>query len=279
MATLNVTPDSFSDGAMHNTIDTATGYVEEALKKGAEIIDIGGYSTRPGAAFVPLEEEISRVVPVISAIRTNFGHSVLLSIDTFRPEVAEAAVAAGANCINDVYAFSGPNSYPFKPDQESGAHLERMRVVARKAAVPVILMHSRGDAAQNKEYVEVMEGIKAELGDKVNKIIKGKGGVRRWNVVVDPGVGFSKTLNGNLQILRQAGILVSESRRYSIFRVDYSCFDASDSRDRIQESISWVSPAHRCFKEIIPRCRHCIEPERKNNRSQRSGLGHGCSRG
>lgn len=208
MATLNATPDSFSDGSVNNTLSAALTYSATSVQAGADIIDIGGYSTRPGAAFVSPEEECQRVVPVIQAIRSHEDQDVssaLISIDTFRWEVAEAAVLAGANCINDVYSFTGPE-YPLT--QASVKHLLKMREVARKLAVPVILMHSRGDAGSNKDYSQykggVLEGVRVELGEKVEAIIKGKGGVRRWFVIVDPGIGFSKAVEANCALLREA---------------------------------------------------------------------------
>lgn len=217
MATLNATPDSFSDGSLHNSLPAAISYVNKSVTAGADIIDIGGYSTRPGAAFVSREEEISRVLPIIQAVRGPESDSsaqanaqdVLISVDTFRREVAEAAILAGANCINDVYAFTGPE-YPL--NRASAEHLLGMRRVARDLAVPVVLMHSRGDAGSNEDYSDymhaetaaILEGIRVELGAKVNAIVRGKNGIRRWFVIVDPGVGFSKSREDNLEILRHA---------------------------------------------------------------------------
>ncbi|KAJ7507284.1 Dihydropteroate synthase-like protein [Mycena galericulata] len=226
MATLNTTPDSFSDGAKHDTHSTALQYAENAVAAGASILDIGGYSTRPGAAFVSAAEEIARVVLCISAIRT--AHTQLpISIDTFRPEVARAAILAGANCINDVYAFTGQDSYPFPDSSQTGKGaadtcMAEMKLLAREFAVPVVLMHSRGDAGSNKDYdtygyagsgQAVVEGVRIELGRKVDLIVKGRGGIRRWFVIADPGVGFSKTLNGNLEILRDAAAISADVRR------------------------------------------------------------------
>ncbi|KAG2368918.1 Dihydropteroate synthase-like protein [Suillus spraguei] len=215
MATLNATPDSFSDGSVNNTVSTALAYSTISIRAGADIIDIGGYSTRPGAAFVSAEDECQRVVPVIQAIRSHEDQDVssaLISIDTFRWEVAEAAVLAGANCINDVYSFTGPE-YPLT--QTSGKHLLKIREVARRLAVPVILMHSRGDAGSNKDYSHykggVLEGVRVELGEKVEAIIKGKGGVRRWFVIVDPGIGFSKTVEANCALLREASSMTANT--------------------------------------------------------------------
>ncbi|KAF7366543.1 Folic acid synthesis protein [Mycena sanguinolenta] len=219
MATLNVTPDSFSDGATHNTLPTALKYAQSAVAAEASILDVGGYSTRPGSAFITAEEEISRVGPCIAAIRSDHPH-LPISVDTFRPQVARAAISAGANCINDVYAFTGPRSYPFTTELEDarGCMLE-MKKIAREFAVPVVLMHSRDDARANKDYgaykyagpgQAVVEGVRIELGAKVDFIVRGRGGVRRWFVIVDPGVGFSKTLDGNLEVLRDATAITGD---------------------------------------------------------------------
>ncbi|EIW79725.1 Dihydropteroate synthase [Coniophora puteana RWD-64-598 SS2] len=214
MATLNATPDSFSDGSVNNTLDAAMAYATKAIASGADIIDIGGYSTRPDAAFVSDEEEINRVVPIVKAIRaqkdTPDVANALISIDTFRYTVAEAAVLAGVNCINDVYAFGGPD-YPL--NQASVRHFAQFRRVSRDLGVPVILMHSRGDAGSNKDYSTfsegVLEGVRRELGDRVDAAVTGRGGIRRWLIMLDPGIGFSKTIEGNLALLRHASSLTS----------------------------------------------------------------------
>lgn len=231
MSTLNATPDSFSDGAVHNTLETATAYIRESIDAGASIIDIGGYSTRPGADFVSTEEETSRIVPIVKAIRS-WGSSpldpdsrskTLISIDTFRWEVARASILAGANCINDVYAFTGREDvWPLVDAdaiQRSEESMAKMKSVAREFAVPVVLMHSRGDAGKSKDYSHygagpgaVVRGVQVELGAKVDRIIKGKGGLRRWMVIVDPGVGFSKTVEGNLEVLRDGATIVADVR-------------------------------------------------------------------
>lgn len=235
MATLNATPDSFSDGSKNNTIPAAIKYAASSVAAGADIIDIGGYSTRPGADYVSPEEEIARVVPVVQAIRSLASSPepdkdrkvreqtsrALISVDTFRWDVAEAAIKAGANCINDVYAFTGP-AYPV--DQAGWEHLAKMRQVARDLAVPVVLMHARGEASANKDYSQyayaadargrgaVLEGVRAGLGEKVDAIVTKRGGVRRWLVIVDPGVGFSKTVEGNLEVVRQCATLTDRTR-------------------------------------------------------------------
>lgn len=228
MATLNVTPDSFSDGSDHITISDALSYTKRSISSGADIIDIGGYSTRPSAAFVSVEEEIRRVSPVVQAIRldaqNNGTSNIPISVDTFRPEVAEAALKAGANCINDVHAFTGPNysSTLWKEDEEALANMDKMKQIARRYATPVVLMHSRGEAGQNKDYSAysyaeargtsaVVEGVRVELGEKVERIIKGRGSIRRWLVVADPGIGFSKKVEGNLELLKSGAKVVEDT--------------------------------------------------------------------
>lgn len=221
MGTLNVTPDSFSDGSVNNTLSAALDYAAASIAAGADILDVGGYSTRPGAAFVSTEEETARVVPVVHALRgVAQTRDVLLSVDTFRPEVAAAAVRAGANCVNDVYALSGPG---FPPDATTVSHSTAMRAVLRDLAVPVVLMHSRGEASANKDYTAydyaadprgrgaVLEAVRVELGEKVDLAVRGKGGLRRWLVIVDPGIGFSKTLDGNLEVLRGSSAIVDHT--------------------------------------------------------------------
>ncbi|OCH94631.1 Dihydropteroate synthase [Obba rivulosa] len=227
MGTLNATPDSFSDGSRHNSVPAAIAYTTSCVADGADIIDIGGYSTRPRAEYVSPEEEATRVVPVIKAIRgldklhecTAQTADVLISVDTFRCDVAEAAVKAGANCINDVYAFTGPE-WPLT--RASAEHFLRMRRVAQQLAVPIILMHSRGEASANKDYGEyayaaaphgpgaVLEGVRAELAERVDAAVRGRGGIRRWLIIVDPGIGFSKTVEGNLEVLRNASALTAD---------------------------------------------------------------------
>lgn len=228
MAIINTTPDSFSDGSQYNTVPTALTHASESVAAGASVLDIGGYSTRPGATFVGVEEEIARVKPIIDAVRqANSGKDdiseharkladVIISVDTFRPEVAEAAILSGANCINDVRAFTGPTwwmggKFDKRVVEEADEYLKKMRQVAKKHAVPVIMMHSRGDAGMNKNYdvysyagEAVVEGVRIELGEKIDRIVKGKGGLRRWMIIVDIGIGFSKNVQGNLELLRSA---------------------------------------------------------------------------
>ncbi|KIY67481.1 Dihydropteroate synthase [Cylindrobasidium torrendii FP15055 ss-10] len=217
MAIVNTTPDSFSDGSDHLGVSAALDFAKAAVQDGANILDIGGYSTRPGAANVSTADEIDRVVPVIQAIRTAASTAeTLISVDTFRAEVAQKAIQTGANIINDVYAFTGPD---WPVGEQANVYREQMKAVARKYNVPVILMHSRGEANENKDYSEyqyagkdksVTEAVRVELGRKVDEVVLGKGGVRRWMVMVDPGVGFSKTVEGNLEVLRNAAEITAD---------------------------------------------------------------------
>lgn len=236
MATLNVTPDSFSDGALRTALPAAIAYVQESIMAGAAVVDMGGYSSRPGTTFVSVEEELSRVVPAIQALRnpdilrqyedptglylgiTERIMDTPVSVDTYRWEVAEVALQAGANCINDIYAFTGPN-YPLE-EKEATEYMTKLTTIVRRHAVPVVLMHSRGaDVNINNDYTAYayagkgndgifLEGVRVELGAKVERVIRE--GVRRWLIIADPGIGFSKPLCGNLEVLREAAQLVED---------------------------------------------------------------------
>jgi dihydroneopterin aldolase/2-amino-4-hydroxy-6-hydroxymethyldihydropteridine diphosphokinase/dihydropteroate synthase len=192
MGILNATPDSFSDGGQHFELDDAMEYARRCVHESADIIDIGGYSTRPGALEISPEEEIRRVSSVIQRIRSE-GNQIPISVDTFRASVAQAAIQAGADMINDVYAL---------------AHDPEICETARQLGVPVVLMHSRGDAGKNKEYEgSVVDVVREELGAKVKKALDS--GIRRWNIIVDPGIGFSKSVEDNCTLLREHSALTS----------------------------------------------------------------------
>lgn len=223
MATLNTTPDSFSDGGDHFSMPAATSYARSAVEAGADILDIGGYSTRPGSGFISPEEEIKRTIPFIQAIRKCQEDlpQIPISVDTFRADVAEAAISAGANCINDVYALTGPHvgvanisvdaAVKDQDEIEVSDGGAMLRTVT-KLGVPVILMHSRGPADKNKDYSMysggVMEGVKKELGLRVQRALRA--GVRRWNIILDPGIGFSKDIKDNLELMRR-GVELNEA--------------------------------------------------------------------
>lgn len=176
MGILNVTPDSFSDGGNYNEIDAALKHTAEMLEYGAKIIDVGGESTRPGHKVVALEEEIERTAPIIEAITKEFG--CIVSIDTSKAKVAEAAIQAGAAIINDVW----------------GAKREpEIATVAAKYNVPIILMHNREVAVYEHG---LREDMKADLQESV--AIALKAGVSRENIWLDPGIGFAKDTEENI---------------------------------------------------------------------------------
>ncbi|KAI8374181.1 Dihydropteroate synthase-like protein [Radiomyces spectabilis] len=192
MGILNVTPDSFSDGGSYLNVEKAVEAAERMKEEGASIIDIGGMSTRPGADDTfPEEEEIRRVVPVIEALRAR-KFDLPISVDTFRAKVAEAAIAAGATMINDI---------------SGGLRDPAMLSVMAKHKLPVCLMHMRGDAKtmmskENTTYErdDVVDEITYQLHNLIQRAISA--GVYRWNIVVDPGIGFAKTADQDFEILR-----------------------------------------------------------------------------
>ena len=187
MGILNVTPDSFSDGGRFYEIDKALKNVDIMVKDGADIIDVGGESTRPGASFVTVEEEINRVCPVIEAIKERF--DIPISVDTYKPEVLDAAVRAGADMENDVWGFRYPHY-----------EAETMAEVVAKYKLPVIIMHN--DAAYDEKEdikIRVERGLKESIGLALSA------GVDKDLIVLDPGVGFAKSYNDNLQVIKHIG--------------------------------------------------------------------------
>lgn len=194
MGILNVTPDSFSDGGKHESLEKAIKKAKEMVEAGATIIDIGGESTRPGAEYVDLETEISRVAPVIKRLSEEV--EVLISIDTYKAEVAKKAVEAGAHIINDVTGFKGDNN---------------MATVAAKLDVPCILMHMRGTPKtmqKNPKYDNLLVEIKSELNESVKLALDA--GVKKENIILDPGIGFAKRFEDNLELIKATDILLEE---------------------------------------------------------------------
>jgi dihydropteroate synthase len=185
MGIVNVTPDSFSDGGQHASTAGAIVHAQQLIADGADILDIGGESTRPGAAAVDVQEELDRVLPVIEGLR---GVSVPISIDTWKPEVMRAALAAGASMVNDVNAL-----------QAAGA----MEAVAGSDAA-VCLMHKQGDPQtmqQRPQYQDVIAEVSAFL--RLRMAAAEAAGIARDRIVIDPGFGFGKTLAHNLDLLRE----------------------------------------------------------------------------
>ena len=193
MGILNITPDSFSDGGVFFAPAAALGHAQEMVAEGAAIIDVGGESTRPGAAPVPLQEELRRVIPVIEALCDTL--TVPVSIDTRHPAVMQAAVAAGAGMINDVNALQAPGAVD----------------MAAMLGVPVCLMHMQGvprSMQENPEYGDVVTEVRQFLGDRATACLAA--GMTRERILLDPGFGFGKTTRHNLLLLRHLDRLVAE---------------------------------------------------------------------
>ncbi|WP_418346773.1 dihydropteroate synthase [Shewanella psychrophila] len=186
MGILNVTPDSFSDGGDFSSFELACRQADAMVSQGAKIIDIGGESTRPGAAEVGLDEELNRVLPLVEYVAKN--HDVWISIDTSKPEVMEQAVKAGAHLINDVRALQAPGAL------EAVAELN----------VPVCLMHMQGqpDTMQDApDYRDIVEDVIDFFEQRIDACIKA--GIERHQILLDPGFGFGKTLSHNYELLNR----------------------------------------------------------------------------
>lgn len=178
MGILNVTPDSFSDGGKYHKIDTALLRAEEMIKDGAAILDIGGESTRPGYTPVSEEEEMERVLPVIEAIKKRF--DIPVSVDTYKSQVAEAAILAGADLINDIWGL--------KADP-------KMAEVIAKHQVACCLMHNRASV----DYTDFLADVMQDLQETID--IAKKAGISDAKIILDPGVGFAKNYEQNLEVL------------------------------------------------------------------------------
>ena len=190
MGILNVTPDSFSDGGLHGSVGAACVHAEHMVAEGADIIDVGGESTRPGAAPVTPDEECARVVPVIAALAARLPGSVTLSVDTRNPSVADAALAAGARIVNDV----------------SGARAPGMLETVARHEAGVVLMHMQGTPEtmqRNPRYRDVVEEVAAYLLARAEAAIAC--GIAPAAIALDPGIGFGKTREHNLRLLAALG--------------------------------------------------------------------------
>jgi len=224
MGILNVTPDSFSDGGAHDRIDLAIEHARRMLDEGADIIDVGGESTRPGAAEVSLEQEIERVLPVLSQLTTM---GVPVSVDTRHVEVAEACVEAGACIINDV----------------SGFRDEAMVKLAARHDVGVVIMHMLGEPG-TMQADPVYTDVVAEVGEFLDSSVMSltAAGVSRQRICIDPGIGFGKTLEHNLQLLRGIDefatrgfpVLIGASRK----RMIGEALGIDDPGDRLEGSLA-----------------------------------------
>lgn len=186
MGILNVTPDSFSDGGKYNHLENAVQHAQQMIEDGADLLDIGGESTRPGYERISDAEEISRVVPAIEAITNEL--QIPISIDTYKSEVAKKAVDAGAVIINDIWGA--------KADPE-------IADVAAETGVPIILMHNRND----RDYSDFIRDVLNDLYESIT--IAKKAGVKDDQIILDPGIGFAKDLAENLEMMRHLDTLVS----------------------------------------------------------------------
>ena len=222
---VNVTPDSFSDGGTHDTVQAAVAHGLRLVEEGADALDIGGESTRPGADDVSLEEELRRTIPVIEVLARQV--PVPISIDTSKPEVMHAAVEAGAGMINDVYAL-----------RREGA-LD----AAASLRVPVVLMHMQGEPRSMQDaprYDDVVADVHRFLAERI--FACEMAGIDKKHVVVDPGFGFGKTREHNLQLLAQlrrftelgVPVLAGMSRKKTIGELT----DKREPRDRVHGSVA-----------------------------------------
>ena len=179
MGILNVTPDSFSDGGKFNTLDAALKHTEEMIRDGADVIDIGGESTRPGHVVISEEEEIARETPVIEAVKTHV--DIPVSIDTYKGKVALAALQAGADLVNDIWGF--------KHDPEVAAYTAKYNAAC-------CLMHNRAKA----EYTDFLKYVFIDLKETIRLALES--GISQDKIILDPGVGFAKSYEQNLDVLK-----------------------------------------------------------------------------
>ncbi|MBP3793527.1 MAG: dihydropteroate synthase [Ruminococcus sp.] len=202
MGILNVTPDSFSDGGKFSDLDSALKRTEEMIRQGADVIDIGGESTRPGYTHISTDEEIQRVCPVIEKIKENFDLPV--SIDTYHHDTAQAAIKSGADMINDIWGLR----------YDSG----EMAATAAKYGVPVCLTHNKREPV----YTDFLKDVPTDLSESIDIAVKA--GISRDKLMIDPGIGFAKSyeqnliLTGNLQVLDklQIPVVLGTSRKSMI---------------------------------------------------------------
>lgn len=178
MGILNVTPDSFSDGGKYSTAQAAVGQAIKMAQEGADIIDIGGESTRPGAAKVSLEEELERVIPMVEAVGREV--DLPISVDTYKAEVAKQALEAGAHILNDIWGLKGD---------------PQMAAVAADYGVPVVLMHNRTET----RYERLVPEVVSDLQESVRIALDA--GVAADRILLDPGIGFAKTREHNLELM------------------------------------------------------------------------------
>ncbi len=223
MGILNVTPDSFSDGGLHNQKDQAIAYARQMIDAGATVIDVGGESTRPGASTVAITEEIQRVIPVIAELAQ---YDVVISVDTSQPEVIREAVKVGAHIWNDVRALTRPNAL------QTAAELD----------VPVIIMHMRGEPTtmnQLDQYQDVTLDVIKELQQRVDQAIQA--GVKPENIMIDPGFGFAKNAQQNLKLLNEF---------YKLNAMGYPILSALSRKRFIGEALGGADAQNRAIGSV-----------------------------
>lgn len=186
MGILNMTPDSFSDGGKFNNLDNALFRVESMIEDGATIIDIGGESTRPGYTRISDEEEIERIIPIIESVKKCF--DTVISVDTYKSKVAKAALDSGCDMINDIWGLKGDDN---------------MAGIVASYNVPVCIMHNR----ENTDYNDYMTDVLNDLKESVDIALKS--GIDTKNIILDPGVGFAKDFEQNLQVINNVDKIVN----------------------------------------------------------------------
>ena len=219
MGILNVTPDSFSDGGSYTNIESAVKHAKEMIEEGADIIDVGGESTRPGHKFVSDEEEINRVTPIIKILKNEI--HVPISIDTYKSQVAEEALKLGVDMVNDVWGLT---------------YDEDMANVIGKYDASVCIMHNQEGTDYEKD---IIESIKDFLQNSIDRALKA--GVKKDKIVLDPGIGFGKTFEQNLEVLRRLNelktlgypILLGTSRK-SVLGNIVGC----EPKDRVEATVA-----------------------------------------
>lgn len=220
MGILNVTPDSFSDGGDYTNIDIAVNHAKEMIELGADMIDLGGESTRPGHKFVSAEEEISRIVPVIKRLKEEI--NVPISIDTYKSEVAEEALKLGVDMVNDVWGLTYDG---------------KMADVVAKYDGEVCIMHNQEGTTYDKD---IMEAIKEFLQNSIDMALKA--GVKKEKIVLDPGIGFGKTYEQNIEVLERLGelrdlgypVLLGTSRKSVLGKI----LENSTPKERVNATVA-----------------------------------------
>ena len=220
MGILNVTPDSFSDGGDYTNIDIAVNHAKEMIELGADMIDLGGESTRPGHKFVSAEEEISRIVPVIKRLKEEI--NVPISIDTYKSEVAEEALKLGVDMVNDVWGLTYDG---------------KMADVVAKYDGEVCIMHNQEGTDYDKD---IMEAIKEFLQNSIDMALKA--GVKKEKIVLDPGIGFGKTYEQNIEVLERLGelrdlgypVLLGTSRKSVLGKI----LENSTPKERVNATVA-----------------------------------------